>query len=671
MIRAFKPTDTNFISNGDAVLLPTKARVKNSDNGDYYLELTCGVEYNEYLQANNIIVCPTPQGDQAFRIRTINKSKNRIDVKAWHVFYDAQNYLIANSYAVNLTCNEALDHFNRATDTQSPFTMYSDINTVNSFRCVRKSLAECISTVIERWGGHLVRNNWDISVLNSVGFDNGVTIQYRKNLKELKAEYDWSNVVTKLLPVGKDGILLDELYVYSDIQYDIPYTKAVNFSQDIDEADYTNSEGVLDEEAYKAALKADLLEQATVYVNQYSLPIVNYTLKGSPEKVTDIGDVIEVRDERIGVNVLTNVISYEYDAIQERYVSLEFGNFTNNLSNLITNIDAQTQTKVDSAVGELSTTISTEIKQTKEEIWQVFQSSYVIYEGDKILIVDSLPASTATNVIKIDSEGISFSSTGIDGAFVLVWAIDGTFNAQDIHIINLTLEMIKGGTLKLGSTQNEFGKIEVYYNSNTLIGTLDKDGLAIYLNNGNYVVMNNEVGIALYDANNAPIWYFDGLANTLELNYKLKVNGLRLDDKIYVSSQVLYEHYTTQAAGESVVACAYDYRLIRNIFEGITIPDNYERAYKITFQGQTANENTITVKLNNISSNTLNTYSDITFRDIAGTRLFKESELVLESVDSSSNNGLNLSVENSGSYEANVYNITIHGYLVNKNTVLS
>lgn len=665
MIRAFQPADTSFTSNGDAVLLPTKARVKNSDNGDYYLELTCGTEYNEYLQANNIIVAPTPQGDQAFRIRTINKSKNRIEVKAWHVFYDAQNYLIADSYAVRLTCNEALDHFNRATDTQSPFTMFSDITTVNTFRCVRKSLAECISTVLERWGGHLVRNNWNISVLNNVGVDNGVTIQYKKNLKELKAEYDWTNVCTKLLPVGKDGFLLDELYVYSDRQYEIPYTKSVNFSQDTEEEDYS------DEESYKSALKADLLEQAKAYLEQNSLPIVNYTLKGNPERVTDIGDIIEVRDERIGVTVLTNVISYEYDAIQERYVSLEFGNFANNLSNLISNIDTQTQTKVDSAVGELSTSINTEIKQTKEEIWQAFHSSYVIYDGAQLLIVDSLPATTATNVIKINSEGISFSKTGINGPFILVWAIDGTFNAQNIHIINFTLDIIKGGILKLGSAQNELGKIELYNEANNLIGVLDKSGLVMYKSNGNYIVINQAVGLVEYDATNVPIWVIDNTSRAVGLNYKLIVNGMRLDEKIYVGNQVLYDHFTTQAAGETVLVCAYNYRLIENIFEGITIPDNYEKAYKITFQGQTANENTITVKLNNILSNTLNTYSDTTFRAIAGTRLFKESELVLEPVYSSSNNGLNLSVENSGAYEANVYYITVHGYLVNKNTVLS
>lgn len=190
MIRAFNTTDKVYSSNGDAVILPTKARVKNSDNGDYYLELTCGSEYNEYMQANNIIVAPTPRGDQAFRIRTVTKRSKKLEVKAWHVFYDSQNYLIADSYAVNLNCNAALDHFNNATDNPSPFTMSSDVTSINSYRCVRTSLAECISTILERWGGHLVRDNWNISILSNIGVDNGITIQYKKNLKELTASYD-------------------------------------------------------------------------------------------------------------------------------------------------------------------------------------------------------------------------------------------------------------------------------------------------------------------------------------------------------------------------------------------------------------------------------------------------------------------------------------------------
>ena len=336
MIRVFQSTDKNYTSNGDIVINPTKCRVKNADNGDFVLEMTCGTQYNDFLQPNNIIVAPTPAGDQAFRIRNITKKESKLEIKAPHVYYDGDNYLIADSYAVEKTCQEALDHFNAATDTQSPFLMVSDVETVETFRCVRKSLTECVETVLERWGGHLKRDNWQISILNAIGTDNGITIEYKKNLKELTASYDWSSVCTKILPVGKDGILLDEKYIYSRKQYRIPFTKTVSFNQDIDQEDYET------EDEYKAALKADLKEQAAEYLKKSCYPSVNYTLKGNPEKVTDIGDVIEVKDSRIGVDILTQVISYEFDALQNRYVSLEFGNFTNNLNNLLSNINKST-----------------------------------------------------------------------------------------------------------------------------------------------------------------------------------------------------------------------------------------------------------------------------------------------------------------------------------------
>ena len=218
MLKVFQPSDTTFITNGDAVIQSARANVRKVDNGDYFLELECGLEYLEYLQPNNIIVAPTPQGEQAFRIRYLEPNSKKVKLKALHTYYDSDNYLIADSFVVDKTCNDALDHINNATDTPSPFTTLSDVTTVNSFRCVRKSLNEAITVILERWGGHLVRDNFNIQIRDQIGQDNGVTIQYKKNLKEIEAKYDWSGVCTKLLPVGKDGFTLDSLYVYSEIQ---------------------------------------------------------------------------------------------------------------------------------------------------------------------------------------------------------------------------------------------------------------------------------------------------------------------------------------------------------------------------------------------------------------------------------------------------------------------
>lgn len=218
-------------------------------------------------------------------------------------------------------------------------------------------------------------------------------------------------------------------------------------------------------------------------------------------------------------------------------------------------------------------------------------------------------------------------------------------------------------------------------------------GAAITLTNGqttalsldnNYewnlkVIVADSLGSTTYNliiGRGLPIWFLDRVLSSVGINCfplqenSLEVNGLRVDDKIYIGSQSLYDYYETNTQGETVVVTAYDYRLIENVFAGIDIPSNYEKAYKITFQYTTANNNVVKVRLNNISSNNCNTWSQDKFRSIGGTRLFKQSELILEQCSGYSRDGLNLYVSNGAAYTAKLWNITIHGYLVNKDTDL-
>ncbi len=521
MIKIFNANSRNFSSNGELVLSATKASVRKEDNGDFYLELETplsfnDINYSDYLIPNNIIVANTPQGEQGFRITNINKTKRKISIKAYHLFYDAKNYLIKDSYVVDKNCNDALDHLNNATSDVSPYTTISNINTINSFRCVRKSLYEAVNTVLERWGGHLVRNDFTIGIYDTIGQDNGVTIRYAKNLKDITANYNWDNVVTKLMPVGKDGILLNDIdptasvYVESTTQYEIPYTKTVSFDQnEIVEDDFKDEEGVLDEEAYRQALVDDLYSQAIKYITNNYLPKVNYTLSANVEKISDVGDTVEVIDEKLGVNIMTNIISYNYDCILDRYTQLEFGNFQQKLSDLMTQISNNTEELVNLKNRSLQVTLNQELTDATDKIWKALGNSYVIYDGDKILVVDTLPKEQATNVIMINNGGIAFSNSGITGTFSSAWTIDNILNMEQINVINLTADLIKGGTLKLGSNLNQNGKIEVFDEANSLIAELNKNGLKMYGADGSYVLMNNEIGFAGYDRNDNKIYWVD------------------------------------------------------------------------------------------------------------------------------------------------------------------
>lgn len=534
MIKCFKSADKGFTSNGDIVIKPLRAIVHKEDNGDYYLDIETSISYSDYIVAGNIITVDTPQGQQAFRVSNPQKTGTKIKAKALHVFYDSKNYLIADSYVVDSNCNDALDHLNSATEPQSAFTTLSDVQTVDSFRCVRKSLYEATQTVIERWGGHLVRDNFNIAIRQNIGIDNGVTVRYKKNLKELTCEENWDNVITKILPVGKDGILLNDqdasasIYIESEKQYDIPYTKTVSFNQEnVNQEDYKDSEGKTNEAAYRSALVADLREQAVKYLAENSVPKVNYTMKANLEKITDIGDTVQVIDERLGLNLTTKVIGFEWDCIQRRYTEIEFGNFKKTLEGFANSVTSSAASTAQQTVTEAIQGVTDTVTQN---ITASMTASYVLYDGSKIMIVDALPKEDARNVILINNNGIAFSDSGINGTFKSAWSIDGTLNMQSINVINLVADMIKGGTLKLGSALNQSGKIELYNSANKLTCTLDKNGLIMYATNGGYIVLNQDVGLIGYDSLGNPIYWVSD--NEFHMARAVVENDLSLGGKM-------------------------------------------------------------------------------------------------------------------------------------------
>lgn len=173
-----------------------------------------------------------------------------------------------------------------------------------------------------------------------------------------------------------------------------------------------------------------------------------------------------------------------------------------------------------------------------------------------------------------------------------------------------------------------------------------------------------------------PIVYFDNILNSTGFNcFPLTAEGVwsnnfPIDDVIYLGSQVLYDSYQMTTSGKNAVLGSYDYNLIDGLFTGITIPSAYEKAYRVTAQMHTQNNNQASIYLNNFQSNLINTWSNTTMRKIGSTRIFKQSEIELETTYGYSRNGTNLYCSNSGNYQANFWNITVHCYLVKKTTNL-
>ena len=543
MIRVYDATERLFNHNGIKALHPLFAEITKIDNGDYYIELEDTLENLEYYQKGLIIRASTPWGNQGFRCDNPIIKNNRVTCKAWHLTYDAKNYLIKDSYAVDKNCNDALNYFNDNTDITSPFDVSSDITEITSTRVVRQTLFNVFERFIsaDKYGGHWVRDNFSFGIKASVGQDRGVVLAYQKNISDIEVSENWDNVCTKILPYTTDGdvaIELDETYVeLSEDLYDIPYSQTVKFENIYKKEDFATREEFL------TATKEWLKAQADAYLDVNKVPLVNYSISAEISNVSDIGDLIYVKHPKVNVNITTNVISIKYDVLKGKYTKIEFGNFKKEIKNFRQEIVEEVGKDTNTKVNETKNLLEQELTDATDKINSVLGNSYVIYDGNEILVVDRLPKESATYCLKINSAGIGFSNTGIQGQFNSAWTINGTLDMQQINVINLTASLIKGGTLKLGGTNNANGTFELYDNTNRLVSLMDKQGLTVYATDGSYVKLNADVGFAGYDKSGNKIYWADGdvfrmknaeVENEIKIAGKIKIVPVSTDSNVGV-----------------------------------------------------------------------------------------------------------------------------------------
>lgn len=528
MINVYDATEKLFNNNGIKTLHPLFAEITKVDNGDYFVELEDILENLDYYQKGLIVRLPTPWSDepQGFRCDNPIIKNNRISCKAWHLSYDSKNYIINSATATEKNCNDAINHYNDNTDTTSPFTVISDIGLLMTTAIEKSSLFDTFTELKNAYGGHWYRDNFKFGIMSSIGQDRGVVLAHNKNITDIKVEEKWDNVCTKLLPYVADGdttITLDQPYVELDEKlYDIPFTKSLKFETDLKKEDFAT------EEEFLSKIKEWLYTEALNYLQANKLPQVNYSVSAKLENVSDVGDIIYVKHPKCKVDITTNVISVKYDAIKGRYTSIEFGNFKKEIKNLTQEVASLVEAESGKKIENNTALLKTELEASTSRINSVLSESFVINNGHEILVVDRIPKEEAVYCLRINSAGVGFSSSGIYGTFTSAWTIDGTLNMQAINVINLTASLIKGGTLKLGGTNNTSGTFELYDNSNRLMALMDKTGLTVYAQNGDYVKLNAEVGFAGYNKNDTKIYWADGdvfRMKNAEVENEIKIAG--------------------------------------------------------------------------------------------------------------------------------------------------
>lgn len=229
-----------------------------------------------------------------------------------------------------------------------------------------------VQSVLQRFGGEFVFNNFDINYHKKRGKNNGVQIIYGKNLTAIDRNYDSGSIVSRVYPIWRDGNGVVFTYpsqtspnftihkydwLMADdplsINYFIPMTNENNVPlefrvPDIRSAIYDMTElfesQPSDAQARQAAL--NYMSKNSTWRPDDSISVDFIDLYASPDyaNIKDLekcalGDYVSVYYAELGVVVEdVEIVSATFDVIAERFTQMELNSMRSTLAEVI--IDA-------------------------------------------------------------------------------------------------------------------------------------------------------------------------------------------------------------------------------------------------------------------------------------------------------------------------------------------
>ncbi|HDX9656977.1 TPA: phage tail protein [Bacillus toyonensis] len=466
MIVLYEPNETDFTNNGIGILdkYIYGSTVEEVLNGLFVFKFSYPLfaPYGNEINGMSIIKVPTPDGDQLFRVASYNPNMGELTAQCYHIFYDLTENLIEDIYIDNQTGNTAMDRIATGCQYKHPFTFSSDLTKVASSRIVRKNPVEIIldnsqeNAFVNRWGGELKRDNFDVKMLRSRGRDRGIVIRHKKDLLGYEGVVDWKSPVTRIMPQGFNGLFLPEKYVDSPLinKYPHPKIRIVEF-KDIKAAIGENAkdeDAVPLEEAYELLRKAskDMFDNQHVDQPKGTYKVSFQELSQTEEykdyavlQSVYMGDIVTVEHKEDGVDVQAKVNAYKYDPIKKEYINLTIGNFKESFADI--------RGKIDQMKDDLSDMNVSILEAAKEHATNLINSGFgghVRNYPDRILIMDTKDEMTAKKVWQWNINGLGYSSTGINGPYGLAMTMDGRIVADFITTGKLNAALLQAGTIK-------------------------------------------------------------------------------------------------------------------------------------------------------------------------------------------------------------------------------
>lgn len=460
----FDKTATQFNTNGLGRLDANSCIVTEERNGLFELQMTIAESalHADLIEMLSIIVCKVPdkQNLQAFRVYKITKPINGIfAVYAQHISYQL-SLIPVMPFAITASasaCNQTLQGMITNAVETCPFTFTTDVTTVSSYKqtapaSIRSRLGGVEGSILDQFGGEYSWDNYDISLLKNRGVTTpAVTLRYGKNITDINQEENIADTITGIVPYwqsseGDTTVTLPEKVIESSHASQYPFKRTVPY-------DFSST---WEEEPTEAQLRA----KAQAYMNASGVGIPKVSIKLSfinladTEEFKDVAalqsvklcDNIGVYFEKLDISTTAKIVKYQYNVLSEKYDSIEVGSLRTNLAGAI-NANSEGIQQLANNTHRMFKEYNGTVSQLVDNAtaWLTNGDGFVVATKDtdgnwkELFFMDTADMETAHNVLRINQNGIGFSSTGVAGPYTQAWTLDGKLVVGGTNVPSLTV----------------------------------------------------------------------------------------------------------------------------------------------------------------------------------------------------------------------------------------
>lgn len=464
MIEIYLKTNTNYDKNGDITLDPTSCIYKDSESLVTLEHFIDDEGRWKYINFENVIAAEENGKKKFYRIYNVVRELYSVTAYARPIFYDLIDKVLLDVRPTNKIGQEALNIILADTG----FTGHSNISNSNTAYYVRKNIVESLlgdeeNSFINRWGGEFYCENFDVYINDRIGADNGVRVEFGYNLNEIEEDVNIEEVVTRIIPVGYDGIMLEGNAQWVDSplinKYTKPKMRVIEFS------DIKVKESSDDEEGFDTIeeARAELIKQCNLlFDNGIDKPVINYkidminlantTAYKDFKMLVEVnkGDTVTCYIKHLDIDVKARVIDYERDLITGEYTYIELGNVVSNFFNE----QADIQSKVNNILNSNGSVKAQTLEGTINAIQAQFKALKDVAQPQDIramLFEDRVEDSPTFGCMCIGTMGFEIASSFKPGTREWDFRTFGTgkgFIADHIIAGTMLADRIRGGVLQ-------------------------------------------------------------------------------------------------------------------------------------------------------------------------------------------------------------------------------